>query len=263
MFNGNDGVLSVIFLYLEESWSVRIIGGETDSTGKITSLSAQKRNEVAGFDIAKVEKLGKMYGLPRKDNSVKNKPTEYTIINPDGKMTSEFSITGENLHKEIGQTNDFRVLFYNNPDSVKPMGLLEAMKQATDSFETESLAYKLIASAELLKQKLKLTAENGAQSVYGSISHFSGKDFRIDFLINLPDNKKIIARFLAEKEKMSEEEYFFIESLLENDSIDKLFIIHQAEIFPLDDIFLKRLSGKYQKLIVQRIAGVNPTASDN
>lgn len=105
-------------------------------------------------------------------------------------MTSEFSITGENFHKEMDQRDDFRVLSYNNPDSVKPIGLLEAIKQATDSFETESLAYKLIASAELLKQKLNLTAEDGAQSEYGSISHFSDKNFRVDLLVNFPDNKK-------------------------------------------------------------------------
>lgn len=46
IFYGNDGVSSVIFLYLEEAWSVRIIGGETDQAGNLTSLSAQKRNQL-------------------------------------------------------------------------------------------------------------------------------------------------------------------------------------------------------------------------
>ena len=253
MFGGGNGVLNVTFPYLEETWSVRIIGSETDQAGNLTPLSAQKRNEIAEFDIARVEKLGKIYGLSRQENSVKNKPTEYTIIEPDGRMTSEFSIKGKDFQKAIDQRDDFRVLSYNNPDSIKPVGLMEAINQAADTFEAQSLTYKLIASAELLKQKLIPTTKDGAQLVYGSISHFSGKDFRIDLLVNLPGNKEIIVRFLAKKERLPKEEYFFIESLLEDDLIIKLLIIYQAEISPLDDIFFKRLSGKYQKLIVQHI----------
>lgn len=168
-------------------------------------------------------------------------------------MTPEFTIKGKDFKKAVDQDTNFRILSYNNPESVTSVALMEAINRATDPFEAQSLAYKIIASAELFKQKLIPSEQEGTHAIYGQISNFDGKNFRIDLLINLPDKKEIIIRFLAKKEKISKDEYFFIEALLEDNLVSKLFIIHQAEINPLDDIFFKGLSTRYPKLIVKQI----------
>ncbi len=114
-FNGPlGGVGQILFPYLSQSWSVKIVGG-LDKKGEIADKSdpnylenfggplpvALRADIVALPDFSTLEKVSdKVMAVPRKENEpVLNAPEELVSLPSDFKMTSEFSLSGEEIEK--------------------------------------------------------------------------------------------------------------------------------------------------------------------
>ncbi len=109
-----SGVNVVGFPYLNERWSVKIVGG-INQKGEIADLivdevrkplPAALRAEIAGLPItpelpSEVEKINEnALGILRKEGDLPlERPTEMIPFPSDFKMTSEFSLSGEEIEK--------------------------------------------------------------------------------------------------------------------------------------------------------------------
>lgn len=103
------GVGSVAFLYPEEWWYVKIVGG-LDSNGQIVghvdsvveALPATLRNEISGLSEQKPEDLDDIdetsIGLLRRGPVVSVKDGAHEMLEPDLRWTSELTLSGDEWH---------------------------------------------------------------------------------------------------------------------------------------------------------------------
>ncbi|MFH1712432.1 MAG: hypothetical protein ABH846_04325 [Patescibacteria group bacterium] len=109
MFGNTNGILHVIFPYLNENWTIKIIGG-LDDEGKMVNradpeyvqkvkqpLPAELRNEIAGVqNISELESLpnGTVAQLRAENELVLDKPKEFIPFIPELFYTSEVTMSG-------------------------------------------------------------------------------------------------------------------------------------------------------------------------
>ncbi len=121
-------VLSVVFSYLKQSWTVRIVGAFNEKENKIAtpeertgseegereenirSLPLVLRAEIAGLPTTPAPELSLPTGMEliskntagvtrHEDETPLEKPTEMVPLPPDLRRTSEFSLSGEEIEK--------------------------------------------------------------------------------------------------------------------------------------------------------------------
>ena len=100
------GTEVVIFSYVRESWQIRIVGG-LDQDENIADLSKEKnirplprdlRNKIAGLPLDTVRVNEKEEGVLREKNDIPlERPLEMVPLLPEGRYTSEVSMSGEEL----------------------------------------------------------------------------------------------------------------------------------------------------------------------
>ena len=109
-----SGVNVVVFPYLSEQWFVKIVGG-INQKGEIADLSVDEvrsplpaalRAEIAELPVvpelpSEIEKINEnILGIIReKDNLPLERPNEMIPFSPDGKWTSDFSLSGDEIEK--------------------------------------------------------------------------------------------------------------------------------------------------------------------
>lgn len=142
----------------------------------------------------------------------------------------------------------FEVAKYNDPAFAKETGLLEALAEAEGAFEATAIAYKLLATAELIKNKNLPPEAETKVFAFGLLTPFEDKKIRLDLFIEEKDGEFIIVRCLSKYERLSADELYFFPSFLDNNKSAKIIVIYREELHPLDKVFFDKLSGQYKRV---------------
>ncbi len=153
-------------------------------------------------------------------------------------------------NNEIERKTDFgfKVSQYNNPNQRESEPLLKAIGDATEPFEAQSLAYKVIVAGALVERGILPDSKAGGQMIMGERIPFGEYFICVDVLDVIPDKGDILVRCLAKGERMSDKEYLFWETVAQHEKIQKVIFAHESELDPLEERFIKRLKELYQKV---------------
>lgn len=149
----------------------------------------------------------------------------------------------------------FRITDYNNSETIKEIGLLPAIGEATDEFEAAALAYKVIAGAKLIESGL--FGEN-TQLVYGAIDKFQSQKIRLDLMVMENENSVQplwLVRFLYRNEKLAKWELPYFLLMLRDNRQVKILVVHDSILSPNDDHAFKVLKNSFPNFSTKNVSG--------
>jgi hypothetical protein len=139
----------------------------------------------------------------------------------------------------------FKHLQYNDPTSTDNTPLVHLIGAATDPFEANSLAYKMIAGGELLTKGMLVNEKEKGTISFGTRVPFEENTIQVDILNELADKTLIGVRCLATDERLYKEEYGFWEAIAPSPQTKKLIFAYQSNLHPIDEAFLGKMVELY------------------
>lgn len=144
-----------------------------------------------------------------------------------------------------GMEKLFQTSKYNDPSIKDATPLMQLVGEEKDSFELAVLTYKIHAAAELTEQGILPKEKEGAKLSFGIQIPIDNNTFRVDLVDEFEDGSVIAVRCLAANERLHEAEAGFWENILNNKMTRKVLFVHQAELHPIDKVFIEILKKNY------------------